>query len=322
MSAYKQAGVDINRADRILELMGKEFKKTHSSDVISSDSGFASLFRVPKGYENPVIVSSTDGVGTKLCLATQYDHLEDIGQDLVAMCVNDLITTGADPLFFLDYYATGKLSAYQCMNVLASIVRACGDCGMSLVGGETAEMPTLYSPGDIDLAGFAVGMVNEDDILTPRNVKEGDAIIGVQSSGFHANGYSLINKLLVANGIMLPIDMPDDLLEALLTPTRLYVDMMKSVRHLVKSAANITGGGIVANATRAIPDECRLQIVMDSWDYPLPFTMFADYHDLSFEDQVSTFNCGIGFVLIVEPDKVADVHKLISYPSWTIGKVI
>ena len=317
METYKDSGVDIAKADSILSGVASTIKNTHNRNyVLDTGNDFASFVRVPDFIKNPVMVSSTDGVGTKLKLALEYDHLDNIGTDLVAMCVNDLITSGAYPLYFLDYYATGKLDTSDATRIISGIARACKLSRLSLVGGETAEMPSLYNGRDFDLAGFVTGIVDESKILSRNRVSVGDSIIGVQSSGFHSNGYSLINKILESNNIS------DYEIELILEPTRLYVDMLFNVKNYINSAANITGGGLFSNIQRAIPANCRCEIYESKWEKPEIYSIFSKYHGLTDEVMYSTFNQGIGMTLIVDPDNVDIVLDRIECPAWVIGKVI
>lgn len=317
MSTYKESGVDIELAERMLAGVLPDIKATHNPNVLSTDNGFASLVRIPPGFQNPVMSASTDGVGSKLTLGLELGMIDNIGTDLVAMCVNDLITNGSNPQFFLDYYATGKIDEEVTSKIIRSIASACRVCNMALVGGETAELPRTYKEGDLDLAGFAVGLVEEDMIQSPDNVDAGNKIIGIQSSGFHSNGYSLIYKILEEN---YPAD--QSVLEMLMEPTRLYVGMMEQVVGGYRSAANITGGGLLANISRAIPPHMRFSVDLFSWEMPDPIKAFEPYHNISIEEQLRVWNCGIGFVLIVDEDDVDETMEMIEFPAWVIGEVI
>jgi len=317
MTTYKESGVDVALADEMLRSVLPDIKRTHNKNVLSIDNAFASLMRIPPGFQNPVMSAATDGVGSKLTLGLELGMIDNIGTDLVAMCVNDLITNGSNPMFFLDYYATGKLDPVVAKKIIQSIARACSVCNMALIGGETAELPRTYKEGDLDLAGFAVGLVEEDVIQSPDNVDPGNLIIGVQSSGFHSNGYSLIYKILEEN---YPAD--PTVLEKLMEPTRLYVGMMEQLTGAFKSAANITGGGLISNISRALPSERRFSVDLFSWDMPEPFKAFEPYHDIAVEEQLQVWNCGIGYVLIVDEDDADEVLEMIEYPAWIIGEVI
>ncbi|HEY3638533.1 MAG TPA: phosphoribosylformylglycinamidine cyclo-ligase [Rhizomicrobium sp.] len=306
---YQQSGVDIDAADTLIDRIAPAAKATRRPGAGADLGGFGGLFDLrAAGFTDPILVSSTDGVGTKLKLAIETRSFSTIGQDLVAMCVNDIVVQGAEPLFFLDYYATGKLAVDDAATVIESIARACRDCGCALIGGETAEMPGMYAPGDFDLAGFAVGAVERDAILPKlEQMNLGDVLIGVSSSGLHSNGFSLVRRAIADASLSLDAPAPfasgTTLGEALLTPTQLYV---KSALAAIKAAnvkgfAHITGGGITENLPRILPSNIDAQIQLDSWT-PVPvFKWLADIGGIDAQEMLRTFNCGIGLIAVVAP---------------------
>lgn len=315
---YKQSGVDVEAGDALVEWLQKTSsgKSPHADKIVSGIGGFASLFRADFSHmKKPCLVTCTDGVGTKVKIAAQLGRYEGIGQDLVAMCVNDLICCGGEPLLFLDYYATGKLRQEQARPFLQSVRRACEDSDCALVGGETAEMPGVYHENDFDCAGFAVGVVDETQALGPHRVRPGQVLVGVASSGFHSNGYSLLRKLFA-----------DDLerwADTLLTPTALYVRLMKELQRggLVEAAAHITGGGI-ENIPRALPQ--GTVAVIRAWELPAPFQEVQKRSGLSYKQLVETLNGGLGFVLVVQPENEARVLEVIAragHRGWPLGRV-
>lgn len=314
---YKQAGVDIEAGDALVDWLRAD-KTKKDKRVLEGIGGFAALFRADfKKMKKPCLVSSTDGVGTKVLLAAQLDRLDGIGQDLVAMCVNDLICVGADPLFFLDYYACGKLHLPRAQRFLASVRRACAESNCALIGGETAEMPGVYKDDDFDCAGFAVGVVDETKILGAKRVKVGDALIAVPSSGFHSNGYSLLRKVFS--------DDAEQWADVLMTPTALYTRLVKELRAKVKglkACANITGGGL-ENIPRVLPKGtvARLQ----PWRIPDPFLEVRRRAQMNYRDLVTTLNCGVGFVVIVDARDEQKALKIIRKQfakAWSFGKVV
>ncbi|MDN3649754.1 phosphoribosylformylglycinamidine cyclo-ligase [Reinekea marina] len=300
--SYKDAGVDIDAGNALVERIKGTVKATRRPEVIGGIGGFGALCKIPKGYESPVLVSGTDGVGTKLKLAMDLDHHDTIGIDLVAMCVNDLIVCGAEPLFFLDYYATGKLSVDIASRVVAGIGEGCQQANCSLVGGETAEMPGMYQGEDYDLAGFCTGVVEENAILDGSKVAEGDVVIGLPSSGPHSNGYSLIRKVLEVSGES--TDQPlgeTTLAKALMAPTTIYV---KPILELLKSQpvhaiSHITGGGFYENLPRVLPDNCSIRIDANAWQAPDVFNWLQEKGNITDTEMFRTFNCGIGLALVV-----------------------
>ena len=301
---YKDAGVDIDRGNALVSAIGPLAARTRRPEVRTSIGGFGALFDVPtERYKKPVLVSGTDGVGTKIRLALDHDHLDGIGIDLVAMCVNDILTLGAEPLFFLDYLATGKLDDKQALRVIEGIAVGCEQSGAALIGGETAEMPGMYAPGDIDLAGFCVGIVDEPDIIDGSNVKPGDAIVGLTSSGPHSNGYSLIRHILSGD-----MEVSTDELEALLAPTRIYV---QSIHHLMKSVkpnamVHITGGGLIDNVPRVLPDKTCAVLDSSSWTEPDVFSWLAQQGGVERREMYRTFNCGLGYLVVVDAARAED----------------
>ncbi|MDP2139325.1 MAG: phosphoribosylformylglycinamidine cyclo-ligase [Gammaproteobacteria bacterium] len=306
--SYKDAGVDIDAGDALVEKIKAVTQKTRRPEVLSGLGGFGALCEIPEGYRKPVLVSATDGVGTKLKLAIETGKHDTIGIDLVAMCVNDLIVCGAEPLFFLDYYATGGLNVDQAAQVVEGIGSGCVQAGCSLIGGETAEMPGMYQKGDYDLAGFAVGIVEKDEIIENDLVKPGDKLIGLASSGPHSNGYSLIRKVLEVSGT--PLDMPyadSTIGEILLTPTEIYVKAVQALsgHARVHALAHITGGGIVENMPRVLPDQTQAVINLDAWQRPEIFKWLQTQGNIKESEMVRTFNCGVGMIVCVPAEDCA-----------------
>jgi phosphoribosylformylglycinamidine cyclo-ligase len=308
---YRDAGVDIDAGNALVKRISPIVKETFRAGVLSGLGGFGGLFALPSGYKEPVLVSGTDGVGTKLKLAVQLGKHDSIGIDLVAMCVNDIIVTGAEPLFFLDYYATGKLDVDTATAVVSGIAAGCKQAGAALIGGETAEMPGMYTDEDYDLAGFAVGIVEKADILDPARVQAGDVLLGLASSGPHANGYSLIRRILEHAEADLHADLDGRTLgDALLAPTRIYVktllQLLKSVE--VHALAHITGGGLTENLPRVFADGLIAEIDLDSWSLPPIFRWLQEQGQVAEAEMLRTFNCGIGMVLIL-PETQANAAK-------------
>jgi phosphoribosylformylglycinamidine cyclo-ligase len=300
---YRSAGVDIDAGDELVERIKPAVGRTHRPEVIGGLGGFGGLFRVPLGYREPVLVAGTDGVGTKLKLAVDYGAHDEVGVDLVAMCANDVVVLGAEPLFFLDYYATPKLDVDIAERVIAGIAHGCELAGAALIGGETAEHPGLHAPGEYDLAGFCVGIVERDAIIDGRDIAAGDAVLGLASSGLHSNGFSLVRRILAEypDAARRQID-GRPLIEHLLMPTRIYVrtvlGLMKSVR--LKGIAHITGGGLTENIPRVLPRGLGVRLEIRAWPRPAVFHWLAEVGVAEAEMQ-RTFNCGIGMVLIVSP---------------------
>jgi len=300
---YRDAGVDIERGARLVERIRPLAEKTHRDGVLAGIGGFGALFELPvERYRRPVLVAGTDGVGTKLRLAVEANRHDGIGIDLVAMCANDVLAQGAEPLFFLDYYATGRLDEDAAFEVLAGIARGCELAGAALVGGETAEMPGMYAGHDYDLAGFCVGVVERDAIVDGSSVQTGDTLLGLGSSGPHANGYSLIRKILAESGSGLDTKLGDtSLAQILLEPTRIYV---KSVLALlaalpVKAIAHVTGGGLSENVPRVLPDGLRARVEIAAWPRPPIFDWLQRESAIDDAELLRTFNCGIGLVVCV-----------------------
>lgn len=325
---YKDAGVDIVAGNALIERIKPIAAKTRTAGVMAGLGGFGSLFELPLDrYKNPVLVSGTDGVGTKLKLAIDSGIHNTVGIDLVAMCVNDIIVQGAEPLFFLDYFATGKLDVDTAATVIEGIGKGCELAGAALVGGETAEMPNMYADGDYDLAGFCVGIVERSQILDGSLVKAGDKLIGLASSGAHSNGYSLIRKIIERNEASLndPFD-GKTLGETLLAPTRIYVKsllaLLKQVN--VHALAHITGGGLTENLPRVIPDNLRANIDLSSWQFPAIFDWLQSSGNVSQEDMLVTFNCGVGMVIFVAAEDETKTLALLNElgeNAFTIGEI-
>jgi phosphoribosylformylglycinamidine cyclo-ligase len=312
-TTYKDAGVDVEAGNQFVKKISPIVKSTYRPEVLNDLGGFGALFSIRKDkYDNPVLVSSTDGVGTKLNVALLLDKHDTIGIDLVAMVVNDIVVQGAEPLFFLDYLAMGKLDSDQAADIVAGIARGCKDAGCSLVGGETAEMPGSYSEGEYDLAGFGVGIVEKDAVIDGSSVTVGDRIIGLASSGLHSNGYSLARKVLFGDRAY-RIDSQIDELgctlgEELLKPTRIYVKLIANLIRdfTIKGIAHITGGGLRDNIVRVLPNRCQAVIESDSWERPPIFALISRLGGVSETEMLGTFNCGIGMVLIVPAAEVEE----------------
>lgn len=303
--AYRDAGVNVASANELIESIKPALARQHKPELLSSLGGFAALAKVPKRYKNPVMVLGTDGVGTKLELLIQHDRLDTVGQDLVAMSVNDALVYGAEPALFLDYYATGKLSVEDASVVITGIANACELAGCALVGGETAEMPGFYNDAQFDLAGFCVGWVEEEAILKPENTHAGDAIIGIGSSGPHSNGYSLIRKVLNES------ENPpaNEILAALLEPTRIYAKSVLPSIQQIHAIAHITGGGFRDNLPRSFSNSLEAHITLDSWTKQPVFAWLQQQAEMSDLDMFSTFNCGLGLILFVDPALEETVRK-------------
>ena len=328
--AYTDSGVDINAGNALVTRIKSMVETTRTQGVFSDIGGFGGLFRPDlAGMEDPVLVSSTDGVGTKLKLAFQYDKHDTIGIDLVAMSVNDVIVQGARPLFFLDYFATGKLDVDKAASVIGGVAEGCRQAGCALLGGETAEMPEMYAPGEYDLAGFCVGIVDNARIVDGSSIKVGDVLIGLASSGLHSNGYSLARKILEQSGLsgdaMLPgTDRP--VREVLLEPTIIYVDCIRSLQRdlSIKGMSHITGGGFYDNIPRILPAQVGAKITFGSWPMPPVFNWMASTGNLTWPEMLQIFNCGIGYVLVVDKecvDEFMDRLKALGQPAWEIGVV-
>jgi phosphoribosylformylglycinamidine cyclo-ligase len=303
---YKSAGVDIDAGEALVERIGPAVEATKRPEVIGGLGGFGGLFRVPSGYRQPVLVSGTDGVGTKLKLAIDYDAHDTIGIDLVAMCANDVVVSGAEPLFFLDYYVTPRLDVETAARVVGGIAAGCKLAGASLIGGETAEHPGMHAPGEYDLAGFCVGIVEEDSIITGRDIVAGDKVIGLASSGPHSNGFSLIRKVLSRqpDDAEIPID-GRRLIDLLLEPTRIYVRAALHANRAcgLKGMAHITGGGLTENIPRVLPPDLGVVLEKQSWRRSPVFDWLED-SGVAAAEMYRSFNCGIGMIMIVDESRV------------------
>jgi phosphoribosylformylglycinamidine cyclo-ligase len=323
--AYRDAGVDIEAGDALVERIKPLAASTNRPGVLGGLGGFGGLFAPPPGYRDPVLVSGTDGVGTKLLVAQALGRHDTIGIDLVAMCVNDIAVSGAEPLFFLDYFATGKLSVDEGASVVAGIAEGCRQAGCALLGGETAEMPGMYAPGHYDLAGFAVGIVERDAILDGRDVRPGWRLVGIPSSGLHSNGYSLVRKVLVDSGrydlTADPGGLGAPLGEVLLTPTRIYVKQLAALRaaHPIGALCHITGGGLPGNLPRVLPDGCGVRLYDGSWVVPPVMRLLEKEGGLAEADMFRTFNCGVGMVAAVPADAAQALAA--EAGGWVIGEV-
>ncbi|WP_170310674.1 phosphoribosylformylglycinamidine cyclo-ligase [Leucothrix arctica] len=327
---YQDAGVSIETGNALIDRIKPHAKRTKRPEVLGGLGGFGALMSIPSRYENPVLVSGTDGVGTKLKLAIDMNRFDTIGVDLVAMCVNDIIVTGAEPLFFLDYYATGKLNNDDAENVIKGIADGCEQAGAALIGGETAEMPGIYREGDFDLAGFSVGVVERDAIIDQSSVANGNVLIGLASSGPHSNGYSLVRKVIEVSGAKLDekfSDKEETLLgDALLEPTIIYVKpLLKALKQFdIKALAHITGGGLTENLPRVLPSNCKAVIDLTSWDRPEIFNWLQKEGNIEDMEMLKTFNCGIGMVLVVaedQADEVINSFKLQDIKSFKLGQI-
>jgi phosphoribosylformylglycinamidine cyclo-ligase len=319
--------VDIDAGNALVDKIKPIAKRTMRPEVLTGLGGFGALFEMPTGYEQPVLVSGTDGVGTKLRLAMQLKKHDTVGIDLVAMCVNDLLVTGAEPLFFLDYYATGKLDVDTAADVVSGIGRGCELAGAALVGGETAEMPGMYEGEDYDLAGFCVGVVEKSKIIDGSSVKAGDKLLGIAASGPHSNGFSLIRKIIDT----LNLDTSEMLDgrtvgEALLEPTTIYVKpilaLLKSID--IKAMSHITGGGLLENLPRVLPDDCQADIKLGSWERPAVFDWLQQHANLDDTEMHRTFNAGVGMVLCLADDDIAKAQEMLKadgLASWVIGDI-
>ncbi len=325
--SYKDAGVDIDAGNALVERIKGVAKRTARPEVMGGLGGFGALCEIPAGYRQPVLVSGTDGVGTKLRLAMDLKKHDTIGIDLVAMCVNDLVVAGAEPLFFLDYYATGKLNIETAADVVTGIGRGCELAGAALVGGETAEMPGMYEGEDYDLAGFCVGVVEKADIIDGSRVQAGDSLIALGASGPHSNGYSLIRKIIDVSKADLDQPMGDTTLaEALMAPTRIYV---KSVLQLIKDSqvnalSHITGGGLLENIPRVLPKSSKAVINTSSWELPPVFQWLQTNGNVDAREMYRTFNCGVGMVIAVpatETDKALALLGAAGEQAWVIGQI-
>jgi phosphoribosylformylglycinamidine cyclo-ligase len=329
--AYKQAGVDIAAGNEAVERMKKHVKRTFRSEVLSGLGGFGGLFGLDKDkYEEPILVSGTDGVGTKLKLAFAMDKHDTIGIDAVAMCVNDIVVSGAEPLFFLDYLACDKVLPEKIEAIVAGIAEGCVQSGCALIGGETAEMPGMYSEGEYDIAGFSVGVVDKKKIIDGSTIKPGDVVMGLGSSGVHSNGFSLVRKLLLEQSGYKLTDRVEELNavlgDVLLTPTSIYVQTILSLMRLVelKGLVHITGGGFIENIPRVLPDDVNVQIEYGSWPILPIFELLQRKGSITNNDMFRTFNMGIGMVIVVSADQAGEVLSLardFGEQAYRIGQV-
>ena len=326
--SYRDAGVDIDAGNDLVERIKPIVKTTTRPEVLTGLGGFGGLFALPVGkYRQPVLVSGTDGVGTKLKLAIDTGRHDSVGIDLVAMCVNDIVVTGAEPLFFLDYFATGHLDVDMGAAVVGGIAEGCRQAGAALIGGETAEMPGMYAAGDYDLAGFAVGCVEQDEIISPERVGDGDVLLALASSGPHSNGYSLIRKILEVSAAPREAMLGDrPLRDALMAPTRIYVKPLLALMAEVKvnALAHITGGGLTENLPRVMPDNSNAVIDTSSWQRPPVFDWLQRQGRVEDAEMYRTFNCGIGMVLVVPQAEVEDVLGRLAglgEQAWLIGEI-
>jgi len=330
--SYKDAGVDINLANQIVKKIKPLIRKTSIPGVLGDIGGFGGLFSLAEqNYKEPVLVSGTDGVGTKLKIAFALDKHESVGTDLVAMCVNDIVTCGAKPLFFLDYISIGKLSEKVVVELIKGITKGCKIANCALLGGETAEMPGFYPEGEYDLAGFAVGIVEKSKIIDGRKIKEGDSVIGIASNGLHSNGFSLVRKVLFESNKYKIDDKGSSfeqyLGEELLCPTIIYVHPVLHLlgKYNILGIAHITGGGILENIPRVLPEGVSVKIYRENWPKPPIFSLIQKEGKITDEEMYRTFNMGIGMVLIVRADKTEQIiNELgqIDFPSYIIGKVV
>ena len=319
---YKTSGVDIEAGRSFVNEIKESVKSTHRPEVLGGFGGFNGMMRIPSEYKNPVLVSGTDGVGTKLNVAKLANDHHGIGIDLVAMCVNDVITSGAEPLFFLDYIACGKIQSNILKQVVEGIVEGCKISNCSLLGGETAEMPKFYESDKYDLAGFCVGVVEEEKKIDGKKIQSGDKIIGIESSGFHSNGYSLLNDMLSKHKLFFK-DVPE-----LITPTQIYSfvvnDLMKN-SSTINGMAHITGGGLPENISRIIPRGLGAKIDYDSWPLPRIFYKIMMAGEIPPEEMKNVFNLGIGYCIVTSPDGEDNIHMIVNrngLDSWTIGEVV
>ena len=315
---YKEAGVDIEKGDALVSWLQEDKKAPpHADKIVSGIGGFAALFRANfQDYEKPCLVSATDGVGTKVMLATQFENYETVGQDLVAMCVNDLICCGAEPLFFLDYFACGQLDLEMAQSFLKGLRRACNESDCALIGGETAEMPGVYQNKDFDCAGFAVGVVDETKLWGANKVKAGDVVVAFPSSGFHSNGFSLLRKVFAEDLA--------DWQETLLKPTQLYPSLVKNLKEVVDvhALAHITGGGM-DNLLRVLPENCALNL--EAWSLPEIFCEVKKRAEMSWPSMLTTLNCGVGLAMLIdanEVDKLEEYCEKSQQDFWVMGEVV
>jgi len=326
--SYKDAGVDIDAGDALVERIKPLAKKTMREGVLAGIGGFGALFEVPKRYKEPVLVSGTDGVGTKLKLAFEWQVHDTVGQDLVAMSVNDILVQGAESLFFLDYFACGRLNVDVAATVVGGIAKGCELAGCALIGGETAEMPSMYPDGEYDLAGFAVGVVEKSKIITGKEIIPGDVVIGLASSGAHSNGYSLIRKVIERSGASHNLDLNGkSLKEVVMTPTQIYVKPVLELLHQVhvKGMAHITGGGLVENIPRVLPSNVQAILHRETWEMPKLFQWLAQAGGVEDHEMHRVFNCGIGMAIVLSSQdaiRAIDFLKQKGVATYQIGEIV
>lgn len=344
MTTYKESGVDIDAGNKLVTDISERVKATYTKGCLDSFGGFGGGFELPTGFKQPVLISGTDGVGTKLRLAIQTNNFDTIGQDLVAMCYNDVLCSGAMPLYFLDYYATSKLRSDMAAKVITSICDACLIANIALIGGETAEMPSVFNPNEFDIAGFCTGIVEKELIIDGSTIMAGDTLIALPSSGLHSNGFSLINKIIKdhkltpsSSFMLIPDneyeidetkgihynDFNVNLFEYLLTPTRIYTevfDLINTPEMHILGISHITGGGVIENLPRMIPDYANLKLELKKWEFPEIFKWIQKTDNISREEMLRVFNCGVGMILCVSNESVDPVLNQIK-DSWIIGTV-
>ena len=326
--SYKDAGVDIDAGDALVERIKPLAKATMRPEVLTGIGGFGAVIEIAKKYKEPVLISGTDGVGTKLKLAFHLDKHDTVGIDLVAMSVNDILVQGAEPLFFLDYFATGKLELNTAEAVIRGIAEGCKQAGCALIGGETAEMPSMYPDGEYDLAGFAVGVAEKSRLIDGSTIKPGDVVLGLASSGCHSNGYSLVRKLVEVSGADLKADFHGRPFgEVLMAPTRIYVKPLLALMEKlpVKGMAHITGGGLTGNIPRVLPDNCAVELKRSAWNWGPLFDWLQQTANIDNAEMYLTFNCGIGMVVVVAPEHAETAKAELSKAGetvYTLGQVV
>lgn len=323
---YKNAGVDVEKGYEAVERMKKHIAKTTRPEVLGGIGSFAGLFELTSfQYEQPVMVSGTDGVGTKLKLAFDLDKHNTVGIDLVAMCVNDIVAQGAEPLFFLDYIACGKNDPERIEQIVSGISQGCVDAGAALIGGETAEMPGMYDPSEYDLAGFVVGIAEKEKLITGEKIADGDVVIGLPSSGIHSNGYSLVRKIVENLDLSESYDLQKPLGEVLLTPTKIYAKPVMKVLDALKGISHITGGGFYENLPRMLPEGLGVQIDATSWEVPQIFSFLQEHGNIAEEEMYGVFNMGIGMALVVKQENAEQVISTLHQSgenASVIGKIV
>ena len=323
--SYRDAGVDINAGDSLVERIKPFAKRTMRPEVLGDLGGFGALVEISQKYRHPVLVSGTDGVGTKLKLAFEWDQHDTVGIDLVAMSVNDILVQGAEPLFFLDYFACGKLNVERAAAVIKGIAAGCEQSGCALIGGETAEMPGMYPDGEYDLAGFAVGVVEKDQVINGRSIVAGDVVLGLASNGIHSNGYSLVRKIIERAQPELDAEFNQGktLRQAIIAPTRLYVKPILAAlkQFTIKGMAHITGGGISENVPRILPENTVAAIDSQSWSLPKLFQWLQQAGNVEIQEMYRTFNCGIGMVLVVSAENADVIQKFLQQQGETVYQI-